>query len=76
MSFEPSRFGYASASSRLEVKSEWLGRSSKWMALVEESEERGDDAHHHFNNQDISLSSLNFFSGLTLSLRLNELTTV
>ena len=41
VSFEPSRFGYASASSRLELESEWLGRSSKWMALVEESEERG-----------------------------------
>ena len=41
VSFEPSRFGCASASRCLELESEWLGRLSKWMALVEESEERG-----------------------------------
>ena len=54
VSYEPCRFEYASASSRLEVKSEWLGQSSKWMALVEESEERGYLC--------VGLSDLDFFS--------------
>ena len=54
VSFEPSRFGYASASRCLELESEWLERLSKCMSLVEEREERG--------HLDVGLSDLDFFS--------------